>query len=90
MVMLLLFCLLADEGMWPYNQFPVDAIKQKYSFDATARLSIAFAWASVEIGGVKSGSFCFAKRSAAHESTPGFKLPWAIGRKMDFTIIRWR
>ena len=56
MVMLLLFCLLADEGMWPYNQFPVDAVKQKYSFDVTAAFLDHLRLASVEIGG-GSGSF---------------------------------
>lgn len=25
----------ADEGLWPYNQFPRDAVKQKYDFEVT-------------------------------------------------------
>jgi hypothetical protein len=48
MVMLLLVSLLADEGMWPYNQFPAD--KANVAFLDHLRLS------SVQIGG-GSGSF---------------------------------
>lgn len=56
MVLLLLICLLADEGMWPYNQFPKDAIQQKYGFEATAPFLDHLRASSVRIGG-GSGSF---------------------------------
>ncbi len=48
MVILLLICLLADEGMWPYNQFPKDIASAEF----LDRLRLA----SVEIGG-GSGAF---------------------------------
>jgi hypothetical protein len=50
MVLLLLICLLADEGMWPYNQFPKDKVNVTAEFLDNLRL------ASVKIAG-GSGSF---------------------------------
>ncbi len=50
MVLLLLICSLADEGMWPYNQFPRDKVNVTTEFLDNLRL------ASVKIGG-GSGSF---------------------------------
>ena len=56
MLTLLLFSLLADEGMWPYNQFPTDAVNAKYKFEATAAFLDHLRLASVEVGG-GTGSF---------------------------------
>jgi hypothetical protein len=56
MVMLLLVCLLADEGMWPFNQFPVEAVSQKYKFAVSPEFLDSLRLASVQIGG-GSGSF---------------------------------
>jgi hypothetical protein len=58
---LLLVCLpalpvVADEGLWPYNQFPSDAVKQKLGFDAGAAFLDRLRLASVKIGD-GSGSF---------------------------------
>jgi hypothetical protein len=50
MLMALLVCLLADEGMWPYNQFPKDKLAVTTEFLDNLRL------ASIQIGG-GSGSF---------------------------------
>ena len=50
MLTLLLVCLLADEGMWPYNQFPKDKVGVTQEFLDNLRL------ASVQIAG-GSGSF---------------------------------
>jgi hypothetical protein len=50
MVILLLISLMADEGMWPYNQFPKDKANVTTEFLDHLRLS------SVQIGG-GSGSF---------------------------------
>ncbi len=30
MFTLLMICLLADEGMWPYNQFPKEKVRMYY------------------------------------------------------------
>ncbi|MGA2740499.1 MAG: S46 family peptidase [Bryobacteraceae bacterium] len=56
-----LFCLClpparADEGMWLYQQFPKDAVQQKYGFDATTQFLDNLRLASVRIGG-GSGAF---------------------------------
>src|SRR5258706_10181593 len=48
--------LAADEGMWPYNQFPKDAISQKHKFDATSDFLDRLSLASVRIAG-GSGAF---------------------------------
>ena len=46
----------ADEGMWLFNQFPQEAVKQKHSFDVTPAYLDSLRLASVRIGG-GSGSF---------------------------------
>ena len=46
----------ADEGMWPFNQIPKDAINQKYKFDVTNEFLDNLRLASVRIGS-GSGSF---------------------------------
>jgi hypothetical protein len=51
MVTLLLICLLADEGMWPYNQFPKDKVPE-----VTAAFLDNLRLASVQVAG-GSGSF---------------------------------
>src|SRR5271165_1416215 len=56
MLTLLLLCLLADEGMWPYDRFPKDAVNQKYKFEATTEFLDHLRLASVQIGG-GSGAF---------------------------------
>lgn len=56
MLTLLLCCLLADEGMWPYNQFPTDAVNTKYKFEATPAFLDNLRLASLQIGG-GTGSF---------------------------------
>ncbi len=46
----------ADEGLWPYNQFPQQAIKEKHGFEAPAGFLDQLRLSSVRIGG-QSGSF---------------------------------
>ena len=46
----------ADEGMWPFNQIPADAINQKYKFEVSSGFVDNLRLASVQIGG-GSGSF---------------------------------
>jgi Peptidase S46 len=46
----------ADEGMWPFNQIPKDAINQKYKFDVSSDFLDNLRLASVHIGN-GSGSF---------------------------------
>lgn len=58
---LILICLLvvpisADEGMWPFNQIPKDAVNQKYKFEVTSDFLDNLRLASVHIGN-GSGSF---------------------------------
>jgi hypothetical protein len=48
--------LAADEGMWPYNQFPKDAIAQKHKLDVSADFLDRLRLASVRIAG-GSGAF---------------------------------
>jgi hypothetical protein len=50
----------ADEGLWPYNQFPAQALKEKHGFDVLAGFLDQLRLASVRIGG-QSGSFVSAK-----------------------------
>ena len=56
----LLLCLItplaADEGTWLVNQFPAEAVKQKYNFDATAAFLGHLQAAAVRIAG-GSGAF---------------------------------
>ena len=59
--LIFLFCLClpratADEGMWLYQQFPKDAVQQKYGFEATNQFLDTLRLASVRIGG-GSGAF---------------------------------
>jgi hypothetical protein len=46
----------ADEGLWPFNQFPKDAVQQKYKFEVTDEFRDNLRLASVQVGG-GSGSF---------------------------------
>jgi hypothetical protein len=46
----------ADEGMWLFNQFPKDQVKEKYGFDVTDPFLENLRLASMRIGG-GSGSF---------------------------------
>jgi hypothetical protein len=48
--------LMADEGMWLFNQFPKDQVKQKYSFDVTDTFLEHLRLASLRVGS-GSGSF---------------------------------
>ena len=47
---------MADEGMWPFNQFPKDAVREKHKFEVTADFLDRLRLASVRIAG-GSGSF---------------------------------
>ena len=47
----------ADEGMWPYNRVPRDALKQKYGFDATDDFLERLQLASVRFNNGGSGAF---------------------------------
>ncbi len=47
---------LADEGLWLWNQFPTDSVKQKHDFEVTPAFLDELRLASVRIGG-ESGSF---------------------------------
>jgi hypothetical protein len=47
--------LVADEGMWPFNQFPKDAVKKKYGVEVTDQFLDHLRLASVRAGA--SGSF---------------------------------
>jgi peptidase S46-like protein len=46
----------ADEGLWPFNQFPKDAVKEKYNFEVTGELLDRLRLAAVSLG---SGSGAF-------------------------------
>jgi hypothetical protein len=46
----------ADEGMWPFNQFPAESIQQKHKFEVTGGFLDHLRMASVALGG-GSGSF---------------------------------
>ena len=48
--------LAADEGMWPFNQFPKEAVGQKYAFDVAGEFLDHLRLSSVKIG-VGAGSF---------------------------------
>src|SRR5262249_36510209 len=41
----------ADEGVWPFNQFPKEAIQQKHKFEVTDEVLNNLRLASVQIGG---------------------------------------
>jgi Peptidase S46 len=51
-----LLCL-ADEGMWPVNQFPTQAVKQKYGFEVTDQFLKHIQRSSVRFNNGGSGSF---------------------------------
>jgi hypothetical protein len=46
----------AGEGLWPYNQFPKDSVKQKLGFEADSAFLDHLRLASVKLAG-GSGSF---------------------------------
>src|SRR4051794_36946198 len=46
----------ADEGMWPFNQFPKDAVQQKHKIEITDEFLNNLRLASAQVGG-GSGSF---------------------------------
>lgn len=48
--------LMADEGMWLFNQFPKDQVKQKYNFDVSDSFLEHLRLSSLRIGG-GSGAF---------------------------------
>jgi hypothetical protein len=50
----------ADEGMWLFEQFPKEAVQQKYGFEATSQFLDNLRLASVRIGG-GSGAFVSAR-----------------------------
>ena len=54
-LLLLTFPLIADEGMWPFNEFPKDRVKQKYGVEISDQLLDHLRLASVRAGA--SGSF---------------------------------
>src|SRR4051794_28002079 len=47
---------IAGEGLWPYNQFPKDTVKQKHAFDVEATFLDHLRLATVKLAG-GSGSF---------------------------------
>jgi Peptidase S46 len=47
---------LADEGMWPFNQFPKDAVREKHKFEVTGDFLDHLRLASVRLAG-GSGAF---------------------------------
>src|SRR5207253_7548786 len=51
------FACLADEGMWPVNQFPKDAVKKRYGFETTDAFLHHIQLASVRFNNGGSGSF---------------------------------
>ncbi len=46
----------ADEGMWPFNQFPRDAVNQKYKFDVTPEFLDHLRLSSVRISGLQGST----------------------------------
>jgi hypothetical protein len=47
----------ADDGIWLFNHFPKDAVKQKYGFEVTDGFLNQMRLGSVRFFGVASGSF---------------------------------
>jgi hypothetical protein len=47
----------ADEGMWPFNQFPKDTVAQNHGLDVTTDFLDRLRLASVRLSGGGSGSF---------------------------------
>jgi len=56
LVSLLAAPLFGDEGLWLFNQFPKDVVKQKYSFEVTDHFLENLRLASLRVGG-GSGAF---------------------------------
>lgn len=50
-------CLLADEGMWTFNQFPRELVKQRYGVDVSDVFLDQLARSSVRLNSGGSGSF---------------------------------
>ncbi len=61
----------ADEGMWPYNQFPADTVKQKRDFDLPP---LASTNDNLRLASVKLSSGSAAGGSAAFVSPNGLLL----------------
>src|SRR5436190_2460880 len=57
LVGLIALACLADEGMWPVNQFPKDAVRKRYNFQVTDPLLEHIQLASVRFNNGGSGSF---------------------------------
>ncbi len=62
---------LADEGLWLWNQFPAESVKQKHDFDVKPAFLDELRLASVRIGGemgsfVSSGGLILATRQVAN------------------------
>src|ERR1700677_2368897 len=53
---LIVFPAAADEGVWPFNQFPKDAVREKHKFEVTSDFLDRLRLASVRVAG-GSGSF---------------------------------
>src|SRR5512140_3434047 len=51
--------LTADDGIWLFNQFPREAVKQKYGFEVTGSFLDRMRLGSVKFFGVASGSFVY-------------------------------
>src|ERR1035441_6100582 len=75
----------AAEGLWPYNQFPNDTVKQKFGFDADAAFLDRLRLASVRLAG-GSGSFVspagllLTTRQLAGACLSSLSTPQQIGR----------
>ena len=74
--------LLADEGLWPYNQFPADALKQKRDFTAPPgfldQLRLSSSWQTV--------SRQFVARDDDQQSYLGL---WVGGKPGSVEVRRW-
>jgi hypothetical protein len=57
LTLLVSMALVADDGIWLFNQFPKQAVKQKYGFDVTDSFLDQLRLGSVKFIGVASGSF---------------------------------
>jgi S1-C subfamily serine protease len=51
------FPALADEGMWPFNQFPKDTVAKNHNFDVTPDFLDRLRLGSVRLSTGGSGSF---------------------------------
>ncbi|RPI10688.1 MAG: S46 family peptidase, partial [Acidobacteriales bacterium] len=56
-VLLSAVALRADDGIWLFNRFPSDAVKQEYGFQVTGQFLDKLRLGSVKFVGVASGSF---------------------------------